>query len=311
MFHNKEYVYEIYRSRSFSKAAEKLHISQPALSSAVRKIEDRAGAPIFERTTRPISLTPFGIEYMQCVQRILTMEEHLHTIAYELQNQPRGVVRIGCSNLGSNYVIPKRFAEFKQMYPEVTLQVLEGTTLGSKAMLDEGIVDLIITNRPLPTDEYERRICYKEQLLAAVPQSFSINKELREKALSSHELGKELFHVPREKAVSLAVFRDEPFVLLLRENYLRLCCDLMFQDLDMLPNIAMEVENQSIAVNFAALGNGITIISNMLVHDLADRCTLNFYKLDTPRADRDAFVCCRKGRFMTNAMQKLVEVLTR
>lgn len=55
MFRNMEYVYCVYKERSFSKAAEKLHIAQPSLSAMIRKEEEQAGAPIFERKTRPVS----------------------------------------------------------------------------------------------------------------------------------------------------------------------------------------------------------------------------------------------------------------
>ena len=65
MFHNMDYVYCVYKEKSFSKAAELLHISQPSLSAAVRKVEDSVGTPIFERKTRPVSLTPFGVEFME------------------------------------------------------------------------------------------------------------------------------------------------------------------------------------------------------------------------------------------------------
>ena len=311
MFHNKEYIYEIYKLRSFSKAAERLHISQPALSAAVQKIEERAGAPIFERTTRPISLTPFGIEYIQSLEERFTMEEHPHAMAYDLHNQPRGVVKVSCSNLGVTHLIPTRFAEFRKVCPDVTIQIMEGTTLDSKSMLDEGVVDLLITNRPLSPDEYDRRLCYQEQLLVAVPKDFPSNNLLRDKVLAPQELGREIDKVPAERCVSLSAFQGEPFILLLRENYLRLCCDLMFQEAKMVPEISMEVENQAIAFNFADLGNGITIVSNMLICDIAETSNLNFYKLNTRYAARNAYVCLRKGCFITSAMKQLVEILTR
>lgn len=74
MFRNMEYVYCVYKERSFSKAAEKLHIAQPSLSAMIRKEEEQAGAPIFERKTRPVSLTPFGIEFIRGIEQIYELE---------------------------------------------------------------------------------------------------------------------------------------------------------------------------------------------------------------------------------------------
>lgn len=58
MFDGKEYVYAVYEEKSFSKAAQKLYITQPALSTAIKKVEKKIGSPIFDRSTSPIGLTP-------------------------------------------------------------------------------------------------------------------------------------------------------------------------------------------------------------------------------------------------------------
>ena len=60
MFDGKEYIYAVYEEKSFSKAAQKLYITQPALSTAIKKVEKKIGTPIFDRSTSPIGLTPGG-----------------------------------------------------------------------------------------------------------------------------------------------------------------------------------------------------------------------------------------------------------
>ena len=69
-----QYAYEIYKQKSFSKSAEKLYISQPALSAIIRKLEDSLGVPIFDRSTKPVSLTPAGEYYIHCAEVIMAME---------------------------------------------------------------------------------------------------------------------------------------------------------------------------------------------------------------------------------------------
>lgn len=63
------YVYEVYKQKSFSKAAQALFITQPALSIAIGKLEDKIGMPIFDRSTRPISLTTAGRVYLRAIER--------------------------------------------------------------------------------------------------------------------------------------------------------------------------------------------------------------------------------------------------
>ena len=74
MFHGKEYVYEVYKEKSFSRAAQNLYISQPALSAAIKKIEARIGCCIFDRSTNPVQLTESGAEYVKAVEKIMDIE---------------------------------------------------------------------------------------------------------------------------------------------------------------------------------------------------------------------------------------------
>ena len=76
MFDGKEYVYEVYEEKSFSKAAQKLYISQPALSTAIKKVEKKLGRPIFDRSTNPISLTPSGEIYIEAIEKLFALEQN-------------------------------------------------------------------------------------------------------------------------------------------------------------------------------------------------------------------------------------------
>ena len=71
------YVYEVYKQKSFSKAAQALFITQPALSIAIGKLEDKIGMPIFDRSTRPISLTTAGRVYLRAIERTRVLEQDL------------------------------------------------------------------------------------------------------------------------------------------------------------------------------------------------------------------------------------------
>ena len=77
MFRYKSYVYEIYKERSFSKAAQNLYISQPSLSARIKMIEDRLGSPIFDRSTSPLRLTELGEAYIKAAEEIFKIEERM------------------------------------------------------------------------------------------------------------------------------------------------------------------------------------------------------------------------------------------
>ena len=101
MFEGKEYVYRVYKEGSFSKAAKSLYISQPSLSAAVKREESRIGNPIFDRSTSPVSLTECGQKYVDCVERILAVENEFSNYLTDLNGLQTGCLILGGSHLFS------------------------------------------------------------------------------------------------------------------------------------------------------------------------------------------------------------------
>ena len=85
MFRNWEYIYQVYRQRSFSRAAEKLHIAQPSLSLTIKKAEEKIGAEIFDRSSTPLRLTEFGEKYIDAVETLKKIQNDLERSQYKQQ----------------------------------------------------------------------------------------------------------------------------------------------------------------------------------------------------------------------------------
>lgn len=309
MFHNKDYIYCIYKEGSFSKAAEALHIAQPSLSADVGRLEKRLGVQLFNRKTKPITVTPFGLEYIHAIEQIYEIEEHLQTLAYEVHSLQSGHLAIGGSSLDNPYMITQTIARFKKLYPNVQLRIHDTNTVHSKQMLDDGKLDLVITNRPMDVSKYEKLFCYDESLIWVIPSELPINQELQGRELHSSDLGDRIFDVPDSRCVSAAELENVPLILLDNTNYLRTCVDMIFQESKVEPNIVLEAENVSISYNFAMQGVGAALISNRLVENLNCNGKLRYYKLLSPYSKRDAYVYYSKGRYVTAAMKKFIELL--
>ena len=126
IFNGKEYVYEIYRERSFSTAAQKLYTTQPALSNKIKRIEDEIGSPIFDRSTSPIQLTEVGKAYIEAVEQMIRLEENFANFLADTQNLKKGSLSIGSGAMFSSYVLPPLLAEYKAAFPCVEVSVQEG-----------------------------------------------------------------------------------------------------------------------------------------------------------------------------------------
>lgn len=309
MFHQKDYIYCVYKERSFLKAAEKLHISQPSLSAAVAKEERLLGQQIFNRRTTPISLTTYGQEYIRAVEQLYEIEERLQTLSFEYHTLQSGSLSIAASGLSLSYNVSQAIARYKKTYPSIELHVVETSTIGAKQMLDSGELDILITSRPVDTNRYIRICCDKEHLVWAVPKDFKVNKELKEYRLKPPELGRMILDIPDDRAVPASVFTQVPFILLNDTNHLRLCANNIFQESGIEPKIVLEFEHSTVSYNFACQGIGATIFSNRLVESEAYNKYLYFYKVRSRYASRNIYLCYNRSRHVTAAMSKAIEMM--
>ena len=307
MFRNMEYVYAVYESKSFSKAAEKLHISQPSLSAMIKKIEQQVGTSIFNRKTFPISLTPFGIEYVRAIEQIYEITDYIQNIAYDTHALNHGKLSIGASNLSVESNITTAISQFKKRYPNIQLNVYESSTIHSKNMLDSGDLDLMITNRPLELSKYNRILCQCEFLVLAVPSNDPINSRYKDKQLTLEEL-KDLESLPPEREVNLEAFSEIPFILLRDDNYLRSCTNALFQYAGFEPNIILELDQSCVSMNFARMGIGATIFSNRLINS-QNYDGLTYYKLAGDLSRRDMFIFYRKTNYISLAMRRFIDII--
>ena len=177
MFEGKKYVYEVYKTRSFSKAASNLYISQPSLSATIKKIETRLGTPIFDRSTSPIQLTECGEKYIHYAEHLMDMENEFENYLNDFEALRTGHLSVGGSNLFASYVLPPLLSEFMGKYPSVDVKMTESTTNDLETQLFSGSLDLVIDNYPFSDSIYERHFFCREQLLLAVPAALVHGKQ--------------------------------------------------------------------------------------------------------------------------------------
>ena len=138
MFRGMEYVYEVWQARSFSAAAKKLYISQPALSNSIKRVEEKVGTPIFDRSTSPIQLTEVGREYIHAVEQIHSIQENFSRYLADTQELRTGNIAVGSGAMMTAYLLPGIIAAYKEKYPYVEVKVTEGSCAQLRNMLAEG-----------------------------------------------------------------------------------------------------------------------------------------------------------------------------
>lgn len=148
------YFMEIAREENMTKAAEQLHISQPALSKEIKKLEEELGHPLFIRTNKNMRLTDEGILLKKRVRDILEMVDKTTEEFNSLDSITGGEIRIGCAESIQIKYLARTIKLFKEKYPNFIFHIFSGDTEAVAERLDRGLLDLAVIVEPPNLSKY-------------------------------------------------------------------------------------------------------------------------------------------------------------
>lgn len=304
MFVWKKYVYEVYKERSFTKAAQNLYISQPSLSARIKKIEEIIGEPLFDRSTTPLQLTEVGKVYIEAAEEITQIEQRVENYINDLAGLKTGNLAVGASTLFAAYVVPSLITQFNQKFPDVHIQLIEGNTAELEEMLGSNALDFVIDNYHYDSILYNKELYCEENILLAVPKHFAVNEELGMYQLSYKNIKNKNYLNQKYPAVPLGRFADLPFIMLTQGNDTRTRGDRLCRNVGFKPNIVLEFNQQSTAYMASSTQLGATFISDILVSQLPTFENLVYYKLDGEEAKRKVFFY-----YKTRVMEEFIRMM--
>ena len=297
-----KYAYAVYEERSFTAAAKKLYISQPALSLTIRKLEEALGYPVFERSGKTVSLTPPGEKYIRAVEKILRIQADLEKELDDMRLLHTGQLRIGCSAVICAGMLPKVLKSFMEKYPgiQVELKVEKSLVLGQ--LLERGEVDLVIDNTQTKREDFDYTPLFTEQILLAVPEMLEVNRELAYARVSREALKAKAFEViPR---VPVSAFRDEKFILLKPGNKMRYIADAIFREAEVHPQAIFEFDSVDTSVSFTENGFGISFVTDIAAGGCRAAC---LYLPETEHSCREVYAICKKNKYLTQAAKAFMQ----
>ena len=309
MFVWKKYVYEVYKERSFTKAAQNLYISQPSLSARIKKIEEIIGEPLFDRSTTPLQLTEVGKVYIEAAEEITQIEQRVENYINDLAGLKTGNLAVGASTLFAAYVVPSLITQFNQKFPDVHIQLIEGNTAELEEMLGSNALDFVIDNYHYDSILYNKELYCEENILLAVPKHFAVNEELGMYQLSYKNIKNKNYLSRKYPAVPLGRFADLPFIMLTQGNDTRTRGDRLCRNVGFKPNIVLEFNQQSTAYMASSTQLGATFISDILVSQLPTFENLVYYKLDGEEAKRKVFFYYKTHKYKTRLMEEFIRMM--
>ena len=292
----KEYVYAVYTEKSFSKAAQKLYVSQPWLSSTVKKVEKELGLSLFDRTTTPISLTEAGAYYIKRVEQIMAIEREMREDLKRMHDSEASEIHIGSSMFFCTYVLPNLLADFRTMYPQVTITFSEGNSQALLEKLQEGKLDFLLEAETPNSNRLHVVPWASEELVLAVPACYEINQNLAEYRYTFDEILHRNRPECRKPPVSLEVFKDESFLLLKEGNdshdrFIQIC-----QNAGFTPTVKMYLSQMMSAYYLVCEGRGITFLRSTIPEYVHPSDDVVFYRLNDPLAVRNIYLSYPKEK---------------
>ncbi|MFQ2917768.1 LysR family transcriptional regulator [Aeromonas allosaccharophila] len=130
------------KTESFTAAAGILHLTQPSLTKAIRELEEELGLSLFERTTRKVLLTPYGIAFLPSAQQLLNKLDLALKNLQEQANGLRGTIRVAAGAAISTTLLPVVISTFARRYPNITIHLFNDTSGGVMRRVGAGEVDL-------------------------------------------------------------------------------------------------------------------------------------------------------------------------
>jgi LysR family hydrogen peroxide-inducible transcriptional activator len=176
--------------RHFGKAAAACYVSQPTLSTQIKKLEDELGVAVVERAPRKVMLTPVGLEMAERARRIVAEVEQMKEAARRSQDPEAGTVRLGLFPTLGPYLLPHVVPGIRERFPRLELLLVEEKSDVLLARLREGRLDAGLLALPIHDDQLHAEFLFEEPFLLAVPEAHPLARRdtLRLSDLSQEKL---------------------------------------------------------------------------------------------------------------------------
>jgi DNA-binding transcriptional LysR family regulator len=224
----------------FTRSAEKLFMSQPALTRQIRALEDSIGVRLFERGTRSVALTRPGEVLLREARRVLDAAEVALAATLRAANSDRESLALGCVESSTENLLPRVMTKFCEVRPYVSVEVHQGHTRELERALLTGAIDCAIVRPPVASPDLEVRLLYTEPLVAVVPEAF----EITDSVIDVEKLRDARFIIHSEElgtSISAAISQ--------------VCITAGF-----VPNIAETATSTAMVLGLVAAGKGVALL---------------------------------------------------
>jgi LysR family hydrogen peroxide-inducible transcriptional activator len=284
-----EYAVMVYKEKSFTKAAERLHIAQPSLSQQIAKLEREFGLMLFNRTTNPVEATHAGETFVVKAQHILDLVEQVHSEMNDISQLRKGKLVIGTLPITGSHILPFVLPEFMRRYPNIEIALVEDTSINLEQLTSSGIVDLALLTLPIEDPSLLYQPYLTETICLAVPHT--------------HRL------VNHDKPIPLKEIAGESFILLKKGQGFRKITQEICMQAGFSPIVVFESSNIETVKSLVAAGMGVAFVPAMVADAKKGKYVPIYKQLTGPVPNRTLVVARRRGRYFSKAAETFIETV--
>lgn len=252
-----QYFLAVAEEMNFSRAAQRLFISQQSLSGYIQRLEKQYDVQLFER--RPIlKLTPAGEQMRLYAEHILQTELQMTSRLADLSRENIGKISLGCSRSRAELFIPEVWIKYHDRFPNIDLTVVDGFSAQFDQMLHNGKIDLYVGVDPPDSFNTLRVELSSEQQYCIMTRSF-LQRQLPNRWQS-------FLKQARQEGIDLQDIWDFPFILLPKTNRFRMALDYYFSSIGIVPHVVFESSLHSLIYTFCSRSYGVGLISQMYLY---------------------------------------------
>nr|VFK38238.1 MAG: DNA-binding transcriptional regulator, LysR family [Candidatus Kentron sp. TC] len=270
---------------SFTKAAEALHMTQPAVTFQIHQLEEHFDTRLFDRTHHRITLTDVGKQVYEYSDKIFTIYTQMENRIRDITGHALNVLILGASTTMAEYMLPPLLRGFKDTFPDLTIRLRMGTTNEIVSMAEHGEIDLGMVEDPVTDKNLKVEKCRTDRLVVVVP---------RQHQLASRE------------SITATTFVEHPYII--RAGDLGIILDYVKTaglDINAL-SIAMELGSSEAVKGAIEAGMGISILPRATVAKELSLKTLVSIRLD-PALEKSLSLVYRKQALQERAMDALLD----
>ncbi|HBQ0418442.1 TPA: LysR family transcriptional regulator [Klebsiella aerogenes] len=272
---------------SFTNASQSLHISQPALTRRIKKLEDILGTPLFDRTTRHVKLTAVGRNFLPKAQDLLNFYESSILGIKEIATHQTGMVTLSCLPTAAFYFLPSVIKDFNNYYPNIRIRILEHGANDCLESVLNGDADFGINMINITHSNISFTPLVNEPFILACPKD--------------HELAKKTL-------ISWDELSSTKLIGVRKSSGNRLLIDHALEELEWKPNWFYEVRHLSTSLGMVEAGLGVAVVPKLAM-PLDEHPFLVSRPLIDPVIRRTLGPVQRRGNRLSTAAEKFKEML--